>query len=124
MRAATILLICYATAMVCCGALEMGHDLLHYLTEYYHSTLHDHEHGHHHMVHDHGHDHHAEVSHHHHADHEAQSSPPLAIQFFLYFQSAPEFAFCNLLPEAAYARFGAKVITSFLQPSTPPPELA
>jgi hypothetical protein len=126
MRAATIVLIFYATTMVCGGALEMGHDLLHYLAEHYHSTLHDHEHGHHHTVHDHehGHDHHAEVSHHHDADHEAPQSRALPIQFFLYVQSVPEFAFYNLLPSGAYTRFRADVTPCFLQPSTPPPELA
>lgn len=123
MRGATIVLIFYATSMVCHGALEMVHDLLHYLAEHHHSTLHDHDHGHHHTVHDHEHHHHhhAEVVHHHDADPEEDQSRSALINFFLFIQRKPVFAFANLQLSGIFSDLTAHIKTSSLLPPTPPP---
>lgn len=124
MKGATIVLLLYATSMVCHGSLEMVHDLLHYLAEHYHSTLHDHAHGHHHTVHDHDHHHHhhAAVSHYH-ADGEEDQSPSSLINFFLFVQQKPAFTFANLL-QGRLPGLTINLTTGFLLPTTPPPRAA
>jgi hypothetical protein len=126
MRCVTIVLIFYATSMVCHGSLEMVHDLLHYLAEHHHSTLHDHDHGHHHTVHDHEHHHHhhAEAVHHHDEDSEEDQSRSSRINFFLFIQRKPVFVFANLLILRVFSDRTTNIKTSFLLPPTPPPKLA
>jgi hypothetical protein len=53
MKGAAIVMIFYSVSMVFYGAIEIAHDLLHYLADHHHSSLHGHYHDQRHSIQDH-----------------------------------------------------------------------
>lgn len=124
MKGAAVLLISYALTMVCSGALELGHDVLHYLADHHHSTLHSHDHDHHHGMRDHGHSHahqHGSLSHSHETSSEEESRTCI-VNFFLFTERSSEFSFHNTLFTRVTVRTGNSSESLYLLPTTPPPQ--
>ncbi len=128
MKGVVIVLVSYALSMVSYGALEMGHDLLHYLAEHHRVMMHNHDHDHHHHSvrdHNHGHSHKHTVSHHHETDSKPDEALPSLLSFFLFAETNPEFSFENVLQKSfsISTDVGRKKGLNLL-PTTPPPEIS
>jgi hypothetical protein len=127
MKRGVILMIMYAISMVFYGAVEIGHDLLHYMADHYHSHLHDHHHDHDHRVsdHDHHHDHHHQhdhVSHDVGSEHQQEESIPSGLSFFLFVHTSTGFQFSNSNLLGTYSEATAPFLSWILFPPTPPPK--
>ncbi|MBT1708056.1 hypothetical protein KK062_07475 [Fulvivirgaceae bacterium PWU5] len=120
-RGSTLILIVYAMTMLSYGALEMGHDLLHYLDAHSHIHVHHHEHGHDHTINDHHHHSHDEVHSHIHASEPASAELPSLVSLFLYTQSLADILFIRHLLDRI-PPIGTNVPRSlYRSPTTPPP---
>ncbi|HEY3402690.1 MAG TPA: hypothetical protein VGK59_04830 [Ohtaekwangia sp.] len=120
-KGASIVLVFYAAAMLSYGALEMGHDLLHYLAANHHSHLHDHGHSHHHHFSDHQHDQHTHL-HHSHSAEPATSELPSLISFFLFCEPKPSFTFFNTASGEWKFQNQTHSESYSASPATPPPQ--
>jgi len=107
----------YAIATTSYGALQLGHDLLHYLGTHYRVHLHDHHHDHDHHFGDHNH----RVADHHHESGE-ETNFPTWLHFFLFTEPAENFSFATSFNGTVSTRTLISDQQSDHHPATPPPQ--
>ncbi|MBT1686714.1 hypothetical protein [Dawidia soli] len=121
-QGSTIILIVYAITMLSYGALEMGHDLLHYLDAHSHVHIHHHAHDHDHTFNDHHHHSHGEVHTHTHTSEPVTAELPSLVSLFLYTQSPVDHTFFRQLLERLTPDRADTPPPIYFLPSTPPPQ--
>jgi hypothetical protein len=122
-RGSTLILIVYAMTMLSYGALEMGHDLLHYLDAHSHIHVHHHDHGHDHSFDDHHHHSHNEVHSHTHTAEPVAAELPSLVSLFLYTQSITDILFIRQLLNRIPPSRTNVPLSSYRSPVTPPPRI-
>ena len=120
MRKSAIVLILYSASLAFYGALEVAHDLLHYLATHHDSHLHDHSHGDHHNIHHHGHGKApeqlaAEV------EDGFENTLPSLTHNFLYTEDTQRFSFDNLSGQIVSLVASSAFPRISFPPTVPPP---